>query len=135
MQKGGYNLPGLRNRNPKLLQQFAGPFKVLEKINPLAYRIELPPAMRNAHPVISIIHLEQAQNPQTDPFGRQVNNDNAEATLMETELIPESIIRHHDQRRRGGGSFGKRVGNLSFCLIRAVDLQPLVSRRTGVGNY
>lgn len=47
----GYKVPGLTNR--KLSQQHAGPFKILEKVGNLAYRLELPPTMR-IHPVVSI---------------------------------------------------------------------------------
>jgi hypothetical protein len=38
----GYNVPGLKDRNVKIEQQFAGPFKVLERVGRLAYRIQLP---------------------------------------------------------------------------------------------
>ena len=66
----GYTLPGLRDRNPKLEQQFAGPFQILERINRLSYRIRLPPALKNAYPVISIAHLEPAPPPNADPYNR-----------------------------------------------------------------
>ena len=61
----GYKIPGLTNR--KLSQQRAGPFKVLQKVGSLAYRLELPPTMR-IHPVISVAQLEPC--PQGDPYDR-----------------------------------------------------------------
>ena len=67
----GYTVPGLKDRNVKIEQQFAGPFKVIEKINPLTYRLQLPPNLRRIHPVISIAHLEAARPPDQDPYHRQ----------------------------------------------------------------
>ncbi|SLM36777.1 reverse partial [Lasallia pustulata] len=63
----GYNLSGLKN--PKLSNQHAGPFKILKKIDKLAYRLEIPRTMQ-IHPVISIAHLEPCPNPKADPYHR-----------------------------------------------------------------
>jgi hypothetical protein len=82
----GYNVPGLKDRNVKIEQQFAGPFKILERIGRLAYRIELPPT-RRIHPVISIVHLEPAPDPAKDPFKRPFSQ-----TVME-ELKPKRLLR------------------------------------------
>ena len=38
----GYNIPATKTHGPKLSQQFAGPFKVTEKIGPLSYRLDIP---------------------------------------------------------------------------------------------
>lgn len=38
----GFNVPGIVG-NTKLAQQYAGPFKALEKIGRLAYRLDPPP--------------------------------------------------------------------------------------------
>ena len=65
----GYELPGITNK--KLHQQRAGPFKVLEKVGSLAYRLELPPVMQ-IHPVISIAQLEPVPA-ATDPYSRPRN--------------------------------------------------------------
>ncbi|OJD14940.1 hypothetical protein AJ78_04755 [Emergomyces pasteurianus Ep9510] len=35
-----------------------GPFRIIEKVSPLSYRLDLPRRFRSIHPVISIIHLE-----------------------------------------------------------------------------
>lgn len=43
-----------------------GPFKVIEKVGKLAFRLELPPHMK-IHPVISVVHLEPAV---PDPYNR-----------------------------------------------------------------
>ena len=60
----GYQIPGITNH--KLHQQRTGPFKILDRVGPLAYR--LAPTM-GIHPVISIAQLEPA--PKTsDPYNR-----------------------------------------------------------------
>ena len=59
-----YSIPSV---NPKLSNQRVGPFKVLEKVENLAYRLKLPSIIR-IHPVISIIQLEPAF--KRDPYTR-----------------------------------------------------------------
>ena len=63
----GYKVPGVSS---KFGQQFVGPFKVLERIGRLAYRIQLPPNMR-IHDVVSVAHLEPTTNPASDPYERR----------------------------------------------------------------
>lgn len=92
----GYNVPGIQGRNTKIEQQFAGPFRILERIGRLAYRIELPPAMK-IHPVISVAHLEPCPDPAKDPFGRPF----AQNIILDPE--PEKILNKRTLRRRGGG--------------------------------
>lgn len=62
----GYSIPF---NSRKLGRQFVGPFKVLERIGRLAYRIELPGHMK-IHDVISVAHLDPADAPSADPFAR-----------------------------------------------------------------
>ena len=50
----------------KLAQQFAGLFKILQRVGRLAYKLELPPHW-GVHPVISIAHLEPSKD---DIFNR-----------------------------------------------------------------
>lgn len=93
----GYQVPGLKDRNPKIEQQFAGPFKVLERIGRLAYRLELPQSMQRVHPVISVAHLEPAPDPAEDPFNRPFKQH------VIHDLTPERLLRKRELRRRGGG--------------------------------
>ena len=62
----GYHLPGRPSR--KTSQQRTGPFKVIQKVGKLAYRLELPPTMK-IHPVISVAHLASLPKGD-DPFHR-----------------------------------------------------------------
>ena len=45
-------------KGQKLLMKYEGPFEVIQKISPVAYRIRLP-ASFGIHPVINIAHLEK----------------------------------------------------------------------------
>lgn len=53
---------------PKYGPQFAGPYKIVERVGRAAYRLELPPNSK-IHGVISIDHLEPYE---LDPFGRSL---------------------------------------------------------------
>lgn len=63
----GYSIPSAKSR--KLSQQFAGPFKVTERVGRLAYRLAIPQHWR-IHDVFSIAQLEPAPNPAADPYKR-----------------------------------------------------------------
>ena len=93
----GYDIPGV---NPKLHQQRVGPFKVIDKVGRLAYRLELPPLMK-IHPVVSIAQLEPLPL-GPDPYHRPQNDDLPQVIeregLAEDEFRVEAII-------------GKRKGN------------------------
>ena len=101
----GYTVPGLKNRNHKIEQQFAGPFEVVEKINPLAYRIRLPPSMNQIHPVISIAHLEPAAPLQEDPYQRAGDAGPVLTHDGQVNRHIERLLSRRDQRRRNGGVF------------------------------
>jgi hypothetical protein len=60
----GYKLRGVPKA--KLGLQRVGPFTILEKVGPLAYKLQLPADWR-IHPVISVAQLEPAKD---DPFSR-----------------------------------------------------------------
>jgi hypothetical protein len=65
----GYKLPA--TRKGKLAAQRLGPFKILRKVGRgAAYELALPDHYR-IHPVISVIHLEPAPAPDSDPFHRE----------------------------------------------------------------
>ena len=51
----GYTLPHLTTLSPIKM----GLFKILKKVHKLAYEIDMPKSL-GIHPVISVVHLEQA---------------------------------------------------------------------------
>lgn len=101
----GYTVPGLKDRNHKIEQQFAGPFKVIERIGRLAYKLQLPPTMSRVHPVISIAHLEPAQPPQADPFQRAHSEQPILADDGSINRLPQALLNKREMKRRNGGSF------------------------------
>lgn len=54
--------------NRKLNKQYSGPYKILDKVGRLAYRLDLPQESR-VYPVISVAHLEKLPADH-DPFER-----------------------------------------------------------------
>ena len=92
----GYKIPGLTNH--KLHNQRVGPFKVLEKVGKLAYRLELPSLMK-IHPVISIAQLEPGSG--EDPYMRdrvtatpEVEEDGTVTDIFEIQtLLKKRVFR------------------------------------------
>ncbi|KAI1007620.1 hypothetical protein K3495_g608 [Podosphaera aphanis] len=93
----GYQVAALKDRNVRIEQRFAGPFKVIERISKLAYCIELPPLMSRIHNVVSVAYLEPAPDPSKDPFKRPSSQN------ILSDLAPSKILRKRQQNRRDGG--------------------------------
>ena len=108
----GYELPGVSS---KLAEQFAGPFKVIERIGRLAYRLQLPPKMR-IHDVISVAQLEPTTDPTADPYGRRPPP--SPPTILDGEDEVERIIR---KRTRYIGRFKAKS---TEYLVRWVNCGP-----------
>ena len=101
----GYNIPSAAFLGRKLGQQYAGPFRILEKIGNLAYRLKLPSHWQ-IHPVLTIAQLEPCPDPTTDPFERPrpsrqepifVDGDTDAVKSFEVE----KITAHRPTARRG----------------------------------
>lgn len=82
----GYKLKGIPKQ--KIGMQRVGPFRVVDKIGRLAYKLELPDTWR-IHPVISVAQLEPAPS---DPFGRAVDPPPAIEVDGEEEFEIEAIL-------------------------------------------
>ena len=52
------------NKRGKLSPSFIGPFKILEKVGTLAYRLALPPNMSGVH---EVFHVSMLQRYTPDP--------------------------------------------------------------------
>ena len=50
-------------RRSKLSPRFIGPFRVLDKVNPTAYRLELPPELGRIHDVFHVSQLRLFEEP------------------------------------------------------------------------
>jgi Chromo (CHRromatin Organisation MOdifier) domain len=96
----GYHLP--HTISSKLSQQRVGPFKVLERVGELAYKLKLP-ATWTIHPVLSVAHLEKHV---VDTFQRSdlvvpelvVGHDGEEEEEWEVEDIVHE--RYNKRRKR-----------------------------------
>jgi len=96
----GYSIPSTRKH--KLAQQRIGPFRILRIVGKgKAYKLQLPPHY-GIHPVISVVHLEPAPVPGSDPYKRPVaTNDVAPvagpASLREWEI--DAIVGKRSTKR------------------------------------
>nr|GEV36446.1 Ty3/gypsy retrotransposon protein [Tanacetum cinerariifolium] len=80
----------------KLSRRFFGPFKVLEKIRKVAYRLDLPTGSR-IHPVFHVSLLRPSQgdpNPSTIPLPDKIIDDIP-------VLQPEEILDHRTVHKNG----------------------------------
>jgi hypothetical protein len=85
----------------KLIQRTIGPFEVMEKINPMVYRLWLPDNYP-MHPVVNLNHLKKYH--QSSPeFGERVVLPPMRNILKETEEYEvEAILGHRLAKRKDG---------------------------------
>ena len=65
----GYKIPSTLGVIKKLAQQYVGPFRVLERMGKLAYKLEVPEDWL-VYPVFTVAQLEPCPPPEEDPFQR-----------------------------------------------------------------
>ena len=99
LEPTGYHLQSVVKH--KLGPQQVGPFRILETVGKRnAFRLDLPDNI-TIHPVISQIHLEPSQPPQTDPYGRDpLPPPPIRGADDEDEWEIESILRKRMRNRR-----------------------------------
>ena len=85
----GYSIPSAPSR--KLHQQFVGPFKVLEKVGRLAYRLDIPQHWK-VHNVFSIAMLEPAPPPGSDPYERPIPDQPKAVNVDNEEFEVERLL-------------------------------------------
>src|ERR1700694_2059260 len=83
----GYKMKGIPKQ--KLGMQRVGPFRIIDKVGRLAYKLEFPDD-RRIHPVISVAQLEPA--PSNDPFDRGVEPPPAVEVDGEEEFEIDAIL-------------------------------------------
>jgi hypothetical protein len=95
-------LKNVKGRGKKLLMRYEGPFEIIQKLSPVAYRIRMP-ASFGIHPVINIAHLE-GYNKSPDKFGDRPTKslsreDFEDLPEFEVERIIDEKFRKQGKRR------------------------------------
>ncbi|KAD7478335.1 hypothetical protein E3N88_01471 [Mikania micrantha] len=113
----------------KLSPRFVGPFKILERIGSVAYRLELPPELGNIHDVFHVSNLKKclADESLSVPF-KEVQIDeklqfkeepvevmDREVKILKRSRIPIVKIRWNSQR---GPEYTWERGDCDNCLRR-----------------
>lgn len=65
----GYSIPSSNDVIKKLTQQYVGPFRILEKVGWLVYKLDVSLDWR-IHPVFLVAQLKLASSPTDDLFNR-----------------------------------------------------------------
>ena len=96
-------LRGFKGRGRKLLPRFEGPFEIIAKISPVAYRLRLP-ASYQGHPILNIAHLEPYHLPESiapnRPKLKNTRGGFEELEEFEVDKIIDSKIIKIDRGRR-----------------------------------
>jgi hypothetical protein len=114
----------VKGTGKKLVQKTIGPFEVMEKINPLVYRLRLPNNYP-MHPIFNLAHLKKYR--VSDPrFGERTMLPSTRDLLSASEEYEvEAILGHRLTKRKDG--------NRRMYLIRWRGFEP--SEDSWVSDY
>ena len=85
----------------KLLDKYIGPYKVLEVVSPLSYRLDLPKKLRRLHPVFHVSKLKEYHS--TSDFKDRIQQDRPMPVVKidgEDEWYVEKIIDKRTKKNR-----------------------------------
>ena len=97
----GYQIPTIGSK--KIGPQLIGPFKIIERIGRLAYRLHLPDNIRT-HNVVSITHLDPATDPALNLYYRYRSPPPTVVIDGEDEYQIEKLVRKRRIRKGRGWS-------------------------------
>ena len=88
----GIKMPGQPGK--ALTQRYIGPYKVIEKLSPLVYKLSLPPSLKLVHPVFHISRLRLWNDDVLD-HARVMTEAHAGrfADLAKGEFVVDSILK------------------------------------------
>jgi hypothetical protein len=92
----------------KLIQRTIGPFNVLEKINPVVYRLHLPDTY-SMHTVFNLDHLRKYHISKEELGERTVLPETRDYLAASEEYVVEAIIGHAIRPRKNGNQRMFRV--------------------------
>jgi hypothetical protein len=91
-----------KGKGQKLLMRYEGPFEIVQKVSPVAYRLKMP-ASFGIHPVLNIAHLEKYNKSPEElgnrPTKRLSRKDFSELPEFEVEKIIGEKFRKQGARR------------------------------------
>ena len=90
-----------KGRGRKLLMKYDGPFEIMHKISPVAYRLRLPVSY-GIHPVLNIAHLELYKSSPPEFGKRPKRRMNREDFEDKPEMEVEKIIAEKWKVSKGG---------------------------------
>ncbi len=109
-------LKSVKGRGKKIFMRYDGPFEIIQKISPLAYRLRMP-ASYGMHPVINIGHLEKYNRDSQGANDRENRNLNRSDFTELPEFEVESILAERMIKR------GRRRNQKQF-RVRFKDYGP-----------
>ena len=81
-----------RRTSQKLGFKFFGPYLILQKVGPVAYKLQLPPTSR-IHPVVHVSQLKKGLKPD------EVATTTLPLSMMQVEIRPETVLAERLIRR------------------------------------
>ena len=87
-------------KNGKLNPRYIGPFKVLSRIDPVAYKLWLPRELNNVHPVFHVSNLQKCLSNETlfVPLDEIEVNENLHFIEEHVEIMDKEVKRMKQSR-------------------------------------
>ncbi|HXP49451.1 MAG TPA: hypothetical protein VN922_05840, partial [Bacteroidia bacterium] len=104
-------LKSVKGKGEKLLMKYEGPFEIIQKLSPTAYRLRMP-ASFGMHPVINIAHLERYNKSPEELGERPIRSIGREDFIDLPEYEVERII---DEKLKKRGSRRIRMFKTRFA--------------------
>lgn len=109
-----YSIPAMAGITKNLTQQYVDPFRIVEKVGCLVYRLDIPPNWQ-IHPVFFIVQLEPAAPPAEDLFGGLFSFN---PLFIFVESNTNKAKSFEIERLLNKRQINKRKGKAIECLVR-----------------